>query len=123
MPAPFIIGEFHSAVINVVLWLRKNIGDRFENWVNKVPGAPYVFQNFVNYEMDDPLGFKRDLVTAYLTPLIIIFIILPLLWKSFKLVFRVTLECCWKEVEVEVEADDPRLIAQIEADNLLKEKL
>jgi len=78
---------------------------------------------FVNYEGDDPLGFKRDLLTAYLTPIILIFVILPLIWKTTKLIFRVTLECCWKEVEIEVEADDPRLLAQIEEDERLKKEL
>ena len=66
------------------------------------------------------MGFKRDVLTAYLPPVIFIFVVLPLIWKTIKLIFRVTLECCWKEVEIEVEADDPRLIAQNEADELLK---
>ena len=77
----------------------------------------------MNYNGDDPLGFKRDMLTAYLSPFIFIFVILPLIWKSIKLVWRLTLECCWKEVEIEVEADDPRLIAQNEADILLKKDL
>jgi len=54
------------------------------------------------------------------SPLIFIFIVLPLIWKTIKLFFRITLEVCWKEVEIEVEADDPRLLAQIERDELLK---
>jgi len=66
------------------------------------------------------LGFRRDLVTLYVSPLILIFIIIPMIWKFITLIFRVTLECCWKEVEIEVEADDPRLLAQIERDELLK---
>jgi len=66
------------------------------------------------------LGFKRDVLTAYVSPLIFIFIVLPLIWKTIKLFFRITLEVCWKEVEIEVEADDPRLLAQIERDELLK---
>jgi|TARA_B110001450_G_scaffold64446_1_gene61009 hypothetical protein len=51
----------------------------------------------------------------------LIFIILPLIWKLINLVFRVTLECCWKEVEIEVEADDPRLLAQNEEDDRKKQ--
>jgi len=66
------------------------------------------------------LGFKRDVLTAYVSPLILIFIILPLIWKTINLIFRVTLECCWKEVEIEVEADDPRLLAQNQEDERKK---
>lgn len=69
------------------------------------------------------MGFKRDVLTAYASPCILIFIVIPLLWKTIKLCFRVMLECCWKEVEIEVEADDPRLLAQNEADELLKKGL
>lgn len=104
------------------MFCRRNIGDRFESWVQRVPGAPFIFQSFVNYEGDDPLGFKRDVLTAYLTPIILVFIIIPLIWKTIKLGFRVMLECCWKEVEIEVEPDDPRLLAQNEADELLKKE-
>lgn len=119
-PAPVIITWDQQYLLYVVKFLRSNLGDRFERWVQRVPGAPFVFQNFVNYQGDDPLGFKRDVLTAYLSPVIFIFVVLPLIWKSIKLIFRVTLEMCWKEVEIEVEADDPRLIAQNEADELLK---
>ena len=66
------------------------------------------------------MGFKRDVLTAYVSPLILIFIILPLIWKTINLIFRVTLECCWKEVEIEVEADDPRLLAQNQEDERKK---
>jgi hypothetical protein len=66
------------------------------------------------------LGFRRDLVTLYVSPLILIFIVIPLIWKFITLIFRVTLECCWKEVEIEVEADDPRLLAQNEEDDRKK---
>ena len=67
------------------------------------------------------MGFRRDLLTLYVSPLILIFVIIPMIWKFITLIFRVTLECCWKEVEIEVEADDPRLLAQNEEDDRKKQ--
>jgi hypothetical protein len=42
-PAPVIITWDQQYMLYVVKFLRANIGDRFERWVQRVPGAPYVF--------------------------------------------------------------------------------
>lgn len=114
LPAPRLLSEEYLKYVYVIKWLRKNIGARFEDWVNSIPGAPRLFRPFVNFENDDPLRFKRDRLTAYATPFLFIFVVIPMLWKFLKLLWRIMLDCCWKEVEIEVEIDDPKLAEQRE---------
>ena len=109
LPAPRLLDDQYLKYVYVIKWLRHNIGERFEKWVHSIPGAPKLFRHFVNFENDDPLRFKRDMVTAYATPFLFIFVLLPMTWKFIKVLWRILLDCCWKEVEIEVEIDDPKL--------------
>lgn len=54
------------------------------------------------------------MLTAYATPFLFIFVLLPSAWKFIKVLWRILLDCCWKEVEIEVEIDDPKLAEQRE---------